>query len=163
MIIVLDPSRAETAPTADQISYPRCSGTLRPWSSATPRRIGQLERSTRLIRPHRARCGSCHTTQVRLPADCPPRHADATNVVGPALIAKAQGQGYNAALLSHRLGDANVSSIDIDPTLVETAHARLADLGYRPHLCAGDGAAGFAQQAPYDRCRRISLDAVLHW
>jgi protein-L-isoaspartate O-methyltransferase len=59
--------------------------------------------------------------------------------------------GYNAALLSHRLGDMNVTSIDIDPALVETARGRLADLGYRPHLSAGDGADGVAGQAPYDR------------
>jgi protein-L-isoaspartate O-methyltransferase len=61
------------------------------------------------------------------------------------------GTGYNAALLSHRLGDANVTSIDIDPALVETARGRLADLGYRPHLSAGDGAEGVAEQTPYDR------------
>jgi len=61
------------------------------------------------------------------------------------------GTGYNAALLSHRLGDANVTSIDIDPALVETARGRLADLGYRPQLSVGDGAEGVAEQAPYDR------------
>jgi methyltransferase of ATP-grasp peptide maturase system len=61
------------------------------------------------------------------------------------------GTGYNAALLCHRLGDTNVTSIDIDAGLVEAARARLAELGYRPHLLAGDGAAGAAAFAPYDR------------
>jgi methyltransferase of ATP-grasp peptide maturase system len=61
------------------------------------------------------------------------------------------GTGYNAALLCHRLGDTRVTSIDIDPGLVDQARQRLADLGYRPHLVAGDGAAGVPDGSPYDR------------
>lgn len=80
------------------------------------------------------------------------RMLDLLNVAdGHRVLEIGTGTGYNAALLSHRLGDAQVSSVDIDPGLVETARARLADLGYRPHLSAGDGAAGVAEQAPYDR------------
>lgn len=61
------------------------------------------------------------------------------------------GTGYNAALLCHRLRDADVTSIDIDPALVATARARLGGLGHRPHLTAGDGARGVAEEAPFDR------------
>ncbi|MGQ0776730.1 MAG: methyltransferase domain-containing protein [Pseudonocardiales bacterium] len=61
------------------------------------------------------------------------------------------GTGYNAALLSHRLGGRNVCSIDIDPDLVSAARERLARLGYRPTLVTGDGAAGLAERAPFDR------------
>ena len=61
------------------------------------------------------------------------------------------GTGYNAALLAHRLGDANVTSIDIDANLVDTARAHLAEIGYRPHLVAGDGAAGVSDRAPFTR------------
>jgi hypothetical protein len=60
------------------------------------------------------------------------------------------GTGYNAALLTHRLGDKNVFSIDIDPCLVASASRRLADLGYRPTLAVADGASGLAEYAPYD-------------
>lgn len=70
---------------------------------------------------------------------------------GNRVLEIGTGTGYNAALLSHRLGDTHVTSIDIDPTLVETARERLADLSYRPHLSAGDGAEGVAERAPYDR------------
>jgi protein-L-isoaspartate O-methyltransferase len=70
---------------------------------------------------------------------------------GHRVLEIGTGTGYNAALLCHRVGDANVTSIDIDPALVETARGRLADLGYRPHLSAGDGAEGVAERAPYDR------------
>lgn len=61
------------------------------------------------------------------------------------------GTGYNAALLCHRLGDASIASIDIDPGLVEQARDRLAGLGSRPYLIAGDGAMGVPARAPYDR------------
>lgn len=70
---------------------------------------------------------------------------------GSRVLEIGTGTGYNAALLCHRLGDANVTSIDIDAGLVEAARARLADIGYRPRLLAGDGAAGAAAFAPYDR------------
>jgi transposase-like protein len=42
----------------------------------------------------RARCAACDATQVLLPSSCLPRRADATEVVGAALLAKAQGHGY---------------------------------------------------------------------
>jgi protein-L-isoaspartate(D-aspartate) O-methyltransferase len=61
------------------------------------------------------------------------------------------GSGYNCALLCHRLGDAQVSSIDIDPALVDAARIRLADAGYRPTLSAGDGIDGMPERAPFDR------------
>ncbi|MGH8792167.1 MAG: methyltransferase domain-containing protein [Stackebrandtia sp.] len=59
------------------------------------------------------------------------------------------GTGYNAALLSHRLGDGNVFSIDIDPALVDAARQRLARLGRNPTPAAGDGAEGMPLTAPY--------------
>jgi hypothetical protein len=60
-------------------------------------------------------------------------------VYGPARCSTAQ------------LSDAQVASIDIDPTLIAGARDRLAGLGYRPYLAAGDGAAGLPAAAPYDR------------
>jgi protein-L-isoaspartate(D-aspartate) O-methyltransferase len=61
------------------------------------------------------------------------------------------GTGYNAALLSERLSDAQVVSIDIDPQLVDDARQHLAAAGYHPLLAATDGSAGLADHAPYDR------------
>jgi protein-L-isoaspartate O-methyltransferase len=53
-------------------------------------------------------------------------------------------------VLCHRLGDANVASIDdIDPELVEQARQHLATLDYAPTLATGDGAAGVPDAAPY--------------
>ncbi|MGH3687080.1 MAG: methyltransferase domain-containing protein [Pseudonocardiaceae bacterium] len=70
---------------------------------------------------------------------------------GMRVLEIGTGTGYNAALLAHRLGAANVVSIDIDPGLLEQARQRLAELGHRPALLAGDGAAGAAEYGPYDR------------
>ncbi|MBI3688207.1 MAG: hypothetical protein HY241_12885 [Actinobacteria bacterium] len=61
------------------------------------------------------------------------------------------GSGYNAALLCHRLTDTHIASIDLDPTLIADAQERLATLGYRPHLVAGDGAAGIPGTTRHDR------------
>lgn len=53
------------------------------------------------------------------------------------------GTGYNAALLSYRLGHEYVFSVDIDAGLVDSARERLRGLGYKPHLAVADGAAGW--------------------
>lgn len=70
---------------------------------------------------------------------------------GQRVLEIGTGTGYNAALLSHRLGPANVFSIDLEPDLIGLARTRLAELGYHPTLVAGDGAAGLPEHAPFDR------------
>jgi protein-L-isoaspartate O-methyltransferase len=61
------------------------------------------------------------------------------------------GTGYNAALLSARLTDRQVVSVDIDPDLVRDARRHLASAGYYPLLVATDGINGHAAAGPYDR------------
>lgn len=61
------------------------------------------------------------------------------------------GTGYNAALLSHRLGDKNVTTVEIDPALAKRARSVLASAGFEPTVVVGDGAAGYLPNAPYDR------------
>lgn len=70
---------------------------------------------------------------------------------GHRVLEIGTGTGYNAALLSHRLGDDRVFSVDIDPELVALAAERLSSAGFRPTLAAVDGQGGFSQHAPYDR------------
>jgi len=70
---------------------------------------------------------------------------------GHRVLEIGTGTGYNAGLLSRRLGDANVFSIDIEPDLVQLARDRLANLGYRPTLRAADGADRLVEFAPFDR------------
>jgi methyltransferase of ATP-grasp peptide maturase system len=74
---------------------------------------------------------------------------DATE--GHHVLEVGTGTGYNAALLCHRLGPNNVTSIDIDEELVSRARERLAIFDYFPHLVATDGAGGCGSRAPFDR------------
>ena len=70
---------------------------------------------------------------------------------GNRVLEIGTGSGYNAALMSHRLGDQNVFSLDVDAELVDSARDRLTALGYQPTLITADGVTGLPQHAPYDR------------
>ncbi|MGH3930670.1 MAG: methyltransferase domain-containing protein, partial [Pseudonocardiaceae bacterium] len=71
---------------------------------------------------------------------------------GMRVLEIGTGTGYNAALLSHRLGAANVYSVDVDPHLVDDARDRLTRLGYpAATLATVDGIEGLPAHAPYDR------------
>lgn len=61
------------------------------------------------------------------------------------------GTGYNAALMTHRLGGRGVFSVDIGAGLVAEARDRLAGLGMAPTLVTAHGAEGLAGHAPFDR------------
>lgn len=61
------------------------------------------------------------------------------------------GSGYNAALLCSRVGDSNVTSVDISPELIDAARGHLAEIGHHPSLITGDGWDGYQPNAPYDR------------
>ncbi|MCX5437392.1 methyltransferase domain-containing protein [Streptomyces sp. NBC_00056] len=70
---------------------------------------------------------------------------------GHRVLEIGAGTGYNAALLSRRAGDENVTTVDLDPEITESARLHLATAGFRPHVVTGDGAAGCPEHAPYDR------------
>ncbi len=67
---------------------------------------------------------------------------------GMRVLEVGTGTGYNAALLAHRLGSAQVCSVDIDPNLIYQARQRLSRLGYNPTLVTADG---LPDHAPFDR------------
>ncbi|MEU6059741.1 methyltransferase domain-containing protein [Streptomyces sp. NPDC047097] len=71
--------------------------------------------------------------------------------LGQRVLEAGTGTGYHAAWLCHRLGERNVTSVDIDGSLVEAAGEALAAGGFAPRLGVGDAAAGWAEGAPYDR------------
>ncbi len=73
------------------------------------------------------------------------------------------GTGYNAALLTHRLGGGHVFSVDIERDLVDSARDRLAALGYRPTLMTADGAHGLPEHAPYDRLIATCSVPAIPW
>ena len=94
MIVVAEPDQVETDLAAGVLVCPRCGGVLRRWAYAASRPVRQLDGSTRTVRPRRARCAGCRGTQVLLPGSLLPRRADATEVIGAALLAKARGRGW---------------------------------------------------------------------
>ncbi|GAA4082841.1 methyltransferase domain-containing protein [Actinomadura miaoliensis] len=61
------------------------------------------------------------------------------------------GSGWTAALLSHRIGAENVTTVEVDPALGMQAAERLKKAGYDCRIVIGDGAEGWPAGAPYDR------------
>ena len=78
---------------AGRLCCPVCDGPLAPWGFARERTVRLLD-ETRLLRPRRACCRRCERTHVLLPAWALARRRDGTEVIGRALLAKANGQGH---------------------------------------------------------------------
>lgn len=79
-------------------------------------------------------------------------------VGGERVLEIGTGTGYSTALLCEGLGrlsgglvDGQVTTVDVNPELVDTAVRRLDGLGYWPHARAGDGLDGYPPNGPYDR------------
>ena len=82
---------------------------------------------------------------------------------GHRVLEVGTGTGYNTALLCHRLGEDNVTTIDIDPALVHTATRRLAHIGYHPHTHVADALDGHPDDGPYDRIlATVALPDIPH-
>ena len=69
---------------------------------------------------------------------------------GHQVLDVGTGSGYSAALFGRRLGDENVTSVDVDPYLVDAARTRLAEFGRAPRMEAVD-ATGELPGSEYDR------------
>ncbi|MFB9906027.1 methyltransferase domain-containing protein [Allokutzneria oryzae] len=62
------------------------------------------------------------------------------------------GTGYNAALLAHRLGARNITTVEIDPVLARRARTALTGAGFGAvTVVEGDGLLGCPGRAPFDR------------
>lgn len=70
---------------------------------------------------------------------------------GHQVLEIGTGTGWNAALLCHRLGPSNVTTIELDEATAAEAAEHLAAAGHHPAQVVGDGAAGWPPNAPYDR------------
>lgn len=77
-------------------------------------------------------------------------HLDAKQ--GDHVLEIGTGTGWNAALLAHRLGAEQVTSIEVDPDVAAHARRALSGVGYGGvTTVVGDGALGYPPGAPYDR------------
>jgi protein-L-isoaspartate(D-aspartate) O-methyltransferase len=72
---------------------------------------------------------------------------------GQRILEIGAGTGYNAALLAHLAGEhGQVTTVDVDQDLTDSARSALARAGYaNVRVILGDGALGHAASAPYDR------------
>ncbi len=71
---------------------------------------------------------------------------------GQRVLEVGTGTGYNAALIAEIVGPrGDVVSVELDPDLARRARSVLQQAGYPVRVVAGDGRAGWATGAPYDR------------
>lgn len=99
--MTVDPEVVEADLAAGRLCCPGCDGPLARWGFARQREVRMLG-GTRVVRPRRACCHRCETTHVLLPAFSVPRRRDGAEVIGHALLAKAQGEGHRT--IAARLG-----------------------------------------------------------
>lgn len=73
-------------------------------------------------------------------------------VEGDDVLVVGAGVGYTTAVLAEIVGSRHVHAVDINRPVVYDARENLARAGYRDVLVeCRDGAAGFAEYAPFDR------------
>jgi protein-L-isoaspartate O-methyltransferase len=70
---------------------------------------------------------------------------------GNKVLEIGTGSGWTAALLSHRLGDGHVTTVEVDGQVAGQAEDNLKTAGWAPAVIVGDGAAGWPPGAPYGR------------
>ncbi|MGQ0773680.1 MAG: methyltransferase domain-containing protein [Pseudonocardiales bacterium] len=78
---------------------------------------------------------------------------DALDVhAGHRVLEIGTGTGWNAALLSERVGEpGNVVSVELDSDIADQARRALVGAGYATLVVSADGMQGYAPGAPYDR------------
>lgn len=86
-----DPVGVESRLIAGRVACPNCSGVLAPWGWARPRKVHGIGG---VLRPRRGRCGQCLATHVLLPVTVLLRRGYTVEVIGAALLARADGQGH---------------------------------------------------------------------
>jgi len=103
-----DPDVVERQLAGGELACLSCGGVLARWGHGRLRRVrlpgeqdGEQDRHVELV-PRRSRCRECGATHVLLPAWCLARRADAGEVIGLALEAKAAGAGHR--VIAARLG-----------------------------------------------------------
>ncbi|BAK34897.1 hypothetical protein MLP_18830 [Microlunatus phosphovorus NM-1] len=97
LTVEADRAQVESRLAGGRLACPGCAASLRPWGWARPRGVWGLPG---LLRPRRARCPGCGVTHVLLPVTVLLRRAYAVEVIGAAVVARADGAGHR------RIGEA---------------------------------------------------------
>jgi hypothetical protein len=98
-----DPVEVDRRLRAGELACP-CGGGLSSWGHARRRAVHGVG----VLRPRRARCVACRATHVLLAVSCLLRRADAAEVIGAALAAKATGEGHRRIAARLRRPDSTV-------------------------------------------------------
>ncbi|MET9180561.1 methyltransferase domain-containing protein [Kitasatospora aureofaciens] len=91
------------------------------------------------------------TSSASMPTMVVEMLADLDTEPGHRVLEIGTGTGYNAALLTHRLGAEMVSTVEVDPGVTSAARSALRAAGFAPEVVCGDGSLGWPVAAPYDR------------
>ncbi|MEV4096272.1 protein-L-isoaspartate(D-aspartate) O-methyltransferase [Streptosporangium saharense] len=95
--------------------------------------------------------GTLATSSSSMPSLVFDMFADLSVEDGMRVLEVGTGTGWCAALLSARLGEENVVSVEVDAAVAEAARKALAIAGWHPEVVTGDGLLGHPGRAPYDR------------
>jgi hypothetical protein len=95
LIVGTDEAAVEADLIGGRILCPDCGRGLRPWGHGVEREVRLIGRSERR-RLRRSICKPCATTHVLLPDDSLLRRRDGVEVIGAALVAKANGAGHRS-------------------------------------------------------------------
>jgi len=124
-----DQVRVESRLVAGRLVCPGCSGALRPWGWARPRRVHGL---AGVLHPRRARCSVCLVSHVLLPVTVLLRRAYAVEVIGAALVARAGGSGHRRIGLELEVPAATVRGwLRVLGSRLEQVRTRLLQVAHR--------------------------------
>ncbi|WP_367125309.1 ATP-grasp peptide maturase system methyltransferase [Streptomyces phytohabitans] len=70
---------------------------------------------------------------------------------GHQILEIGTGTGYSSALMCFRLGEDDVTTVEVDPDVAARADAALEAVGFSTWTVTGDGLLGHPRRAPYDR------------
>jgi len=90
VIVDADEDKVEADLLAGMLACPDCRGELGPWGRAVRRELRRLLGSE-WVSPRRSRCRSCKKSHVLLPDSTLLRRRDAVEVIGRALLMRAEG------------------------------------------------------------------------
>ncbi|WP_250290188.1 methyltransferase domain-containing protein [Frankia sp. CiP1_Cm_nod1] len=84
---------------------------------------------------------------------------------GTDVLEIGTGTGYNAALIAERAAPGHVTTIEMDEKIARHARTVLARTGLPVTVVTGDGALGYAENAPYERviCTASALRVPYAW
>ncbi len=96
VLLFLEETRLGSALGSGELACPAssCSGRLRPWGHARPRRVRRLGGARVWLTPARARCGHCRASHVCLPGWAAPRRGVDIATIATGLAGRLRGQSH---------------------------------------------------------------------